>query len=224
MKRNILIIAPHPDDETLGCGGTILKHRQAGDNIFWLLLTEPGINGEFTESMAAQRGEAVRQVQAAFRFNKVFRPGLPVLQLDTIPFKNIVQTVGGIINEIQANVLYIPFEGDVHSDHSITFKAAWSAGKTFRCPSVEEIYAYETISETEFSVPLASSIFLPNTFQDISNYMNEKLRVAALYKNEMDAHPFPRSLEHLKALAIHRGAACGCDYAEAFMCLKRTLK
>ncbi len=224
MKKNVLFIAPHPDDETLGCGGTILKHRQAGDAIYWLLLTEPEIDEVFTSAMMTEREEAISNVQKEFQFKKVFRPGLPVLQVDAIPLKNIVQIISEIINEIHANVIYMPFEGDVHSDHAAAFKAAWSAGKTFRHPSVKEIYAYETISETDFAIPQGALAFQPNTFQDISNYMDEKLQIAALYKNEMADHPFPRSLEHLKALAIHRGAAAGCHYAEAFMCLKRIVK
>ena len=224
MKKNVLIIAPHPDDEVLGCGGTILKHQQAGDNIYWLLLTEPAIDESFAAEMMAERDEAITQMQKAFQFNKIFRIGFQVLHLDTIPLKKIVQSIGEIVHEIEANVLYIPFGGDVHSDHSVAFQAAWSAGKTFRYPSVKEIYVYETISETEYAVPQGLTVFQPNTFQDISQFIDEKLRIAAFYKNEIEEHPFPRSLEHIKALAVHRGAACGSKYAEAFMCLKRIIK
>jgi LmbE family N-acetylglucosaminyl deacetylase len=108
----------------------------------------------------------------------------------------------------------------VHSDHKITFDTVISSAKTFNCPSIRRLLAYEVVSETEFSPPFQNSVFIPNSFSDISEYLERKILIMKLYKGEMKEHPFPRSEDNLRALATFRGAAAGVKYAEAFMVLK----
>ena len=108
----------------------------------------------------------------------------------------------------------------MHSDHKITFDTVISLAKTFRCPFIKRFLAYEVVSETEFSPPFQNSVFIPNSFSDISEYLERKISIRRMYKGEMKEHPFPRSENNLRALATFRGAAAGVKYTEAFMVLK----
>jgi LmbE family N-acetylglucosaminyl deacetylase len=175
-----------------------------------------------SEEKMINREQAIQAVSAAYPFERVLRPALPTLELDHLKRKEIVRVIGQAVREVQADVLYIPFEGDVHSDHQVAAQAAWAVSKSFRYPTVREVYAYETVSETEFGNP-SGMPFQPNTFVEISPFFERKLEITALYKDEMGEHPFPRSSEHLRALAVHRGVAAGVKLAEAFVCLKRVI-
>ena len=109
---------------------------------------------------------------------------------------------------------------DAHSDHRIVFSAVMACTKSFRYPSIREIFMYECLSETEFAPPLSENIFVANSFTDISDELDEKIEIMNLYESEMGEHPFPRSARNIEALATFRGASCGVEYAEAFQLLK----
>lgn len=218
----ILFIAPHPDDETLGCGGTILKHKAAGEEIYWLIVTNISVEEGFKAAKVKERQEEIKKVAKEYGFERVFKLDLPAIKLDVIPKSHIVKTVSNIINEVEPNIVYIPYRNDVHSDHKITFDAVISSTKTFRCPSINKILMYEVISETEFTPALPNNIFNPNCFSDISEYLSKKISIMQIYKGEMGKHPFPRSVENLRALATFRGATAGVKYAEAFNVLRET--
>ena len=125
-----------------------------------------------------------------------------------------------IINKVKPHIIYLPFKGDIHSDHKHVFNAAYSCTKSFRYPFIKIIYMMETLSETEFSLSTKDESFIPNVFVDISDYMDKKIEAMEIYEGEMGSHPFPRSERNIKALATHRGATVGCEYAESFMLIK----
>lgn len=224
MTNTILVVAPHPDDEILGCGGTLIKHAHNGDVLHWLLMTEPPAEMGLSPEHLKRRETAIKTIHEATPFATLHRLGFPTLELDMIPLKELVGAIGGIVDTVAANIIYLPFGGDVHSDHRVTFEAVWSATKTFRSPGVREVYVYETISETEFAPPLRQFAFQPDTYHDISLFLDRKLDLMEVYEHELGLHPFPRSAENIKALAARRGTVCGCRYAEAFMCLKRIIQ
>jgi LmbE family N-acetylglucosaminyl deacetylase len=112
----------------------------------------------------------------------------------------------------------LPYYGDVHSDHRTAFDAAVACTKIFRHPYVKRILAMEIPSETEFAC--GHGVFAPNLYLDISGYLDKKIEIAGIYGAELADHPFPRSAEGIRALAVNRGAAAGCRYAEAFMLIK----
>ena len=223
MKR-VLVISPHPDDETLGAGGTILKHKKRGDEIFWLNIT--GIHTEqgYTEDDIIYRNEVIKKVAQTYRFNDFFDLNLPTTQLDKIPIAQLIEKISEVLKKIKPSILYLPFKDDVHSDHQIVFKACWAATKTFRYPFIEKVLMMEIISETDFAPPLQTSIFVPNVFVDITEFMEKKLEILKLYDRELGVHPFPRNLENVKALAMYRGSLCNANFAESFMLLKEILK
>jgi LmbE family N-acetylglucosaminyl deacetylase len=219
-KNNIIIIAPHPDDETLGCGGTILKHKAKGDNVACIFVTNIFENQGFSSEKVQERQNEIEKVSKAYNFDKVFKLNYSTTSLDSNSLLKLIPDISKIFNEFMPTVVYLPNYSDVHSDHKIVFDAAYSCTKSFRYPFIKKILMYETISETEFAPSLARNIFNPNYYVNISNYLNKKIEIMKIYSSELGSHPFPRSEKNIKALAIYRGASSGYDKAEAFQLLK----
>jgi len=213
--HKVLVVAVHPDDETLGCGGTLLRHRAAGDEIHWLIVTGAG-----NDALKLRRVGQIEQVQQAYGFTDIHALNFPTTCLDQLATGELVGAIAKIVTAVAPEIIYLPFAYDIHSDHRIVFEAAYSCTKVFRYPSVRRVLMMETLSETDFSSAIPGQVFMPNVFVDIGDYLEKKLSVARIYEDELGEHPFPRSLEGLRALATVRGAASGFQYAEAFMLLK----
>ena len=216
----ILVIAPHPDDETLGCGGTLLKHKDQGDQLFWLIMTKMAIDVGYTEEQMYRREEEIKTVAEMYHFEKVFSLDFATTTLDTVPRRELIGAVSKVMNEVRPEIVYLPNRFDIHSDHRITFEAVMGGIKIFRMPSVKRAFSYEVLSETEFSFPFQTDAFVPNSFSDVSDYVDKKIEVMRVYKGELGAHPFPRSEENIRALATLRGSTIGVKYAEGFSVLK----
>ncbi|NQY21383.1 MAG: PIG-L family deacetylase [Campylobacteraceae bacterium] len=217
--NSVLIIAVHPDDETLGCGGTLLKHKSLGNEINWLICTETEKDSDFYKN----REKEIKIVSDMYSFSSVHNLELKTMQVDEYTMSELIPKISAIINKIQPSIIYLPFKGDVHSDHRKIFEAAYSCTKSFRYPFIKKIYMIETLSETEFAPSTKEDSFIPNVFVDISDFMDKKLEIMRIFKSEMAEHPFPRSERNLKALATLRGATSGCEYAESFVLLKEIL-
>jgi LmbE family N-acetylglucosaminyl deacetylase len=215
MVKKILVVAVHPDDETLGCGGTLLRHQMAGDEIHWLIVTEAG-----NDATKFRRAGQIELVRKAYGFTGVHALGFSTTCLDQLATGQLVDAIARIVTAVAPEVIYLPFAYDIHSDHRIVFEAAFSCTKVFRFPSLRRVLMMEIASETDFSPAMPGRVFIPNVFIDIGDYLEKKMDIARIYEDEMISHPFPRSLEGLRAHAIVRGAAAGCQYAEAFMLLK----
>jgi LmbE family N-acetylglucosaminyl deacetylase len=218
--NKVLAIAVHPDDETLGCGGSLLRHKDEGDKIFWCIVTAISEELEFSANSVKKRAKEIEQVSQLYDFDGVDQLGLPATQLDTIPRKILVNAIADIIQKIKPNILYLPHKHDVHSDHQTVFQAAYSCTKAFRYPFIKRILMTETLSETEFAPATADSVFLPNFFVDISDFIEKKIEILKHFEGEVSKHPFPRSVRNIKALASLRGATVGVEYAEGFMLLR----
>lgn len=214
MKK-ILVVAVHPDDETLGCGGTLLRHRAAGDEIHWLIVTEAD-----NDAVKRRRIGQIEQVRQAYGFTDIHALNFPTTCLDQLATGTLVGAIAKVVATVAPEIIYLPFAYDIHSDHRIVFEAAYSCTKVFRYPSVRRVLMMETVSETDFSPAIPGQVFMPNVFVDIGDHLEKKLNIARIYEEELCNHPFPRSLEGLRALATVRGAAAGCRYAEAFTLLK----
>ncbi len=219
MAKKTLVIAPHPDDETLGCGGTLLRRKAEGVELGWLIVT--GISGEAGWSVESvqQRDAEIGKVFELVGFDQVFNLRLPTTKLDQLPFSSLIDKFSAVFKAFQPQEIFVPHRSDVHTDHQLVFDAAAACAKWFRYPSVKRILAYETISETEFSLDSSNS-FQPNSFIDISEFLERKLEVMAVYQSELGPFPFPRSVEAIRALAILRGATSGFRAAEAFQLLR----
>ena len=220
FMSKVLVISPHPDDETFGCGGTLLKHRVNGDLLFWLIMTKMMPEVGYSEEQMRTRQSEITSVASAYQFEKVFPLDFATTTLDTIAQSKLISAITTVVDQVCPEVVYLPNCSDVHSDHRVTFAAAISSIKTFRTPYIKKVFMYEVLSETEFAPPFQSSIFLPNSFSDISDYLEKKIEIMKLYKSELKEHPFPRSEVNLRALAIFRGATATVTSAEAFMICK----
>ncbi len=225
MKNKVLVLAVHPDDEMLGCGGTLLKHKANGDEIYWLIVTS--IKGYknwdlgFSEEQIRKREIEIKKVSQVYEFNRVFELGFPTMRIDEISMSELIGAVSKIFKKVEPNIIYLPFKNDVHSDHRKVFEVVYSCTKTFRYPFIKKILMMETLSETDFAD--ITNSFIPNVFVDISEFLDKKLEIMKIYESEIGKHPFPRSLETIEALAKIRGAQAGCKYAESFMLLKEIL-
>jgi len=219
--KQVLFISVHPDDETLGCGGTILKHRQDGDAVNWLIITSANVDHPygFSEEKIKLRDTEIKQVSIEYGFDKIINLNLPTQLLDEFKFRELVVKIDIAIKEIQPNYIYLINRSDIHSDHRIAFQAVYSCTKNFRKPYIERILMYETLSETEFAPALRENVFLPNVYVDVTDYMDKKMAVMSIYKSEVMQDNLPRSFSAIKALAAYRGSRIGVNYAEAFMLL-----
>ncbi len=219
MKNKVLVVAVHPDDETLGCGGTILKHKANKDEIHWLICTTINKSHTYYET----REKEIEKVTQSYGFDSVYNLRLKTMQVDEYSMSELIGQISKVINEVKPNIIYLPFKGDVHSDHRKIFEASYSCTKSFRYSFIKKIYMIETLSETEFSPSTKEDSFIPNVFVDISKFMNKKIEIMKIFESEIAEHPFPRSERNLLALATLRGATAGCEYAESFVLLKEII-
>jgi len=217
---NVLIIATHPDDETLGVGGTILRHKNNSDELYWLIITNIKDETIWGEKKIQERQKEIKSVASKYSFKNTITLNHETTQLDKIPTAELIKEISDIISDIQPNIIYLNNRSDIHSDHRVSFNAIISATKTFNHPYISKILMYETISETESSAALQENAFVPNCFVDITDYLDKKIDIMKIYSAEIKEHPFPRSEKNIRALATFRGAQCGVEYAEAFMILK----
>ena len=217
-----LVIAPHPDDELLGCGGTLLRRSAEGGTIGWLLMTAITEEAGWQTEKVAQRAREIQRVREGLgvQSQHFFPSGFPTAELDQIPMSKLVSRISDVFKQFEPEEVLLPYPGDVHSDHRITFEAACACTKWFRYPSVRRVLVYETPSETDFGIDPRDSGFRPNVFIDISQFEDRKMKLMAIYESEMGEFPFPRSEKALSALAQVRGSQSGFEAAEACILIR----
>ncbi len=215
---NILVIAPHPDDEVLGVGGTILKHSENKDNVFLIFITR-GSEKDYSKEILDEKRKEVENVGKAFNAKKIFFCDFIAAELDTIPLNDINKKLKRIINECNPEIAYIPHENDLHKDHKIVFDSCMIVLRPAINNNIKKIYCYETLSETEWSNQYTNK-FIPNYYSDISEFLDKKLEIFSLYKTEVREFPHPRSVEGIKHKAIQRGNEVCLKAAEAFMLMR----
>lgn len=220
MKNNrILIIAAHPDDEILGCAGTVARLVKEGCEAYTLILGE-GITSRDKERQRGKRGKEILKLkEQAHKANKtigvkkIFVYDFPDNRFDTVPFLDIVKAIEEVKNQIKPQIIFTHYEKDLNIDHQITYKAVLTATRPLLNESVKEIYSFEVLSSTEWNYPLS---FSADVFFDISETLDLKLKAMAFYKSEIKNYPHPRSLEGIRNNAEIRGMKVGLRYAEAF--------
>lgn len=218
MKK-ILFVAVHPDDETLGCGGTILKHKDKGDQVHWLILTKANQKITDVPNIEEIQKRDVHTVASQYGFNSWKQMDFLTTELDRYALGDLVSAISKVIRNIEPQCVYLNHFADVHSDHRVAFNAVYSCTKNFRYPFIEKIMLYETLSETEFTPALTNNAFMPNIFIDITKYIDKKLEIMKLYTTEQMQEPYPRAMSAIKALARYRASRIGVEYAESFMLL-----
>ena len=217
-----LVIAPHPDDEVLGAGGTLLRRKAEGATVAWLIVTSISAETGWSAEKIKQRADEIKRVTELFGFGSVFELNLPTTQLDQVPMGDLVTGISNAFKKFEPEEVFVPHSADVHTDHRLVYDAAASCTKWFRHPSIKRVLAYETLSETDFSLGTHKG-FRPNVFVNIEPYLDDKLRAMDIYASELGEFPFPRSHEAIQALATLRGASSGFKAAEAFELLRERI-
>lgn len=225
----VLVVAAHPDDEVLGCGGTIARHAADGDEVHVLLVAE-GATSRDPERDPQARGQEIEALQdAAARAAQILGAeaprfaGLPDNRLDGVDLLEVVKMVEGAVAELRPAVVYTHHGGDLNVDHRIVHRAAVTACRPLPGSCVRAVYAFETVSSTEWASS-AGDAFHAARFVDITRHLEVKKRALACYASEMRAFPHARSIEAVEALARLRGASAGVEAAEAFSVVREVLK
>ncbi|TSC95211.1 MAG: LmbE family protein [Parcubacteria group bacterium Licking1014_1] len=222
----ILVIAPHPDDEVLGCGGIIKKYTKEGSEVCLCIVTK-GYTPDWTEEFIENRKKEVDSSAKILGIEKVFFLDFPTVKLDTIPQKDINNAIAKCIGEVRPEVLYIPHRGDLSKDHRIVFESALVASRPKPNFSIKKVFSYEVLSSTEWGnqkIEKIEDVFLPNVYIDISDTIRDKLEAIKCYKPELKEFPHPRSLKGIIVLSEKRGMESGLKNAEAFMLIKEVIK
>ncbi len=217
---NIVVISAHPDDETLGAGGTLLKHKDSGDKVFWIIITSISEDQGYSLEKVHSRKMEILKVSELFAIDEVFELGYLTMTLSSSSLIKMIPEISKIFNNVQPEVVYTMNRSDAHSDHRVIFDAVSACTKAFRYPYIKKVLMYECISETEFAPAIPERVFQPNYFVDISDYLDKKNEIMKIYESELGEHPFPRSIRNIEALATFRGATAGVRYAEAFQLIK----
>jgi N-acetylglucosamine malate deacetylase 1 len=211
----VIVIAPHPDDETLGCGGSLLKHIEKKDEVSWIIVTSMTESTGYSKEAILNRSSEIHKVSSKYNFKNLIKLDVPTTQVDQISTSKLVEKFSKTFQKLEPNLVYMPFYDDVHTDHKTISSSILSNIKWFRHNYIKKVLMYETVSETEFNFNSISG-FKPNVFNDITNFLNEKLDIIKIYKSEIREFPFPRSEKNIKSLSFFRGAQSGFGAAEAF--------
>jgi len=216
----VLVIAPHPDDEVFGVGGTIARLVAEGAEVYVAIVTK-GDEAMFTRELIEKgRAEALKAHEYLGVKKTIFMDKFPAALLDTIPRAELNRAFEELMADINPEILFLPFIGDVQLDHRIVFESVMVASRPNGRVVPIRIYAYETLSETNWNAPMLTPAFAPNTFVDISEFIETKIKAIQIYQSQLQPFPNERSVEAVRALAIHRGAMVGCRAAEAFILIR----
>jgi len=217
-SMNVLVFAPHRDDEIIGLGGTLIKKKEAGDHITVCVVTAR--EGEVLPACTQRIHDEMKRAFDFVGIDKYI--GLPfgANLLETVPRLVFYKAFADVVKEVHPDEVYLPFWGDMQKDHQLTVEAAMVAMRAKFPHRPKRVYAYETLSETGLNVPSQDKVFYPTVFEDISDQLEKKLQAMRFYESQL--HPFPdlRSLESIEALARLRGATVNVKAAEAFVLIR----
>jgi len=218
QKNTVLVVAAHPDDETLGCYGTLCLHKENNDNIYIIFLTN-GVSARIrskNESARIRKKNALKALSViGLKEKNIFFLNYPDNRTDSVALLSIIKEIEKIKSEIKPNIVYTHFSNDLNIDHRVAFNATITACRPWDGETVKKILCFETLSSTEWSDQNKTS-FKPNYFIDISKFIGKKIKALKCYKSEIRKSPNARSLENVKNLSKYRGNTIGVKYAEAF--------
>ncbi len=220
MNR-ILVIAAHPDDEILGVGATIMKHVQNGSNAEAIILGEGQTSRSFlgdnlAVDLVEQLHDDTRKAGKIIGYSNIHFSRFPDNRFDRVDLLDIIKVIEQRLKEYKPDIIYTHHGGDLNIDHRRTFQAVLTATRPIGDYCVKEIYAFETLSSTEWNFSNKSNVFLPNVFQDVSEYIEQKCQAMKQYQTELCEFPHPRSIEGIQIAAKKWGSVAGVRYAEAF--------
>ena len=216
---NVLIIAPHPDDEIIGVGGTIAKRVSEGHAVFVCVVTK-GCEPLFQKEAVEQTRLECRKADALLGVKETFFLDFPAVMLEEVPRYKLNGGIAEIIQETKPDEVYIPHRGDMQLDHKMVVDAAMVALRPKYDHRVSRIYAYETLSETGWDIPNVQNEYIPNVYEDITATIEKKTEAMRVFQSQLAPFPAARSIGAIEALAKYRGASVGVQAAEAFSLIR----
>jgi LmbE family N-acetylglucosaminyl deacetylase len=223
MSKRILIIAAHPDDEILGCGGTAARLVNEGHEVFTAILGE-GVTSRDDSRDTGKREQDVTELKKHIHHanhllgvKEVFTFDLPDNRFDSVDLLDVVKIVEKLKVQVKPEILFTHYEQDLNIDHRITFQAVQTATRPMVGETVKELYSFEVLSSTEWNYPLS---FSPDCFFDISGTIETKVAAMAKYPGELREYPHPRSLKGIRLAAQLWGMKTGLGFAEAFKIIR----
>lgn len=225
IRKTVLVVAAHPDDEVLGCGGIIARHADAGDRVFSFILAEGATSrGHVTGGDEIERlQEAAQNAARVLGAEPPRFGGLPDNRLDSLPLLDVIERIEAVIEEINPSIVYTHHGGDLNVDHRIAYQAVVTACRPLPGAAVRAVYAFETVSSTEWAADATAGVFCPTRFVDISAQLDRKMDALGCYAVEMRPFPHARSIEAVAALARLRGASVGVTAAEALAVVREVV-
>ncbi len=228
-NKKVLIFAAHPDDEVLGCGGTIAYHRKKGDTVGVCYLSE-GVSSRFDYTKKNDwkkdvqlRKDMAVQASSILDFQIIKFLDLPNLRMEDQSKLEIVKKITNVIEVFNPQIVYVNFPGDLNTDHQITFKTVFTALRPHSKNNVRVLRCYEVLSSTEWSANIDEPKFNPDTYVDVTNFIENKMEGINAYLDEMRPFPHPRSKEVIYSLMRFRGSQVGFKYSEAFVTVKNLI-
>ena len=227
-RRAVLVVAAHPDDEILGCGGALARHAAGGDTVHVLIVAEGATSRDARRDPAGREAELTALKTAALRAASTIGAeeprllGLPDNRLDALPLLDVIKPIEAVAEAVAPEIVYTHHAGDLNVDHRIVHQAVVTACRPLPRSPVRAIYAFETVSSTEWQS--AGDAFRPQRWVDIAPFLHLKLQALEAYAAEMRPFPHARSLEAVEALARVRGAAAGLKAAECFMVVRELVR
>lgn len=221
MKR-LLVISPHPDDEILGCGGTIIRSIAEGNEVYVCIVTK-GCLPLYNQERIEKNRQDMFLCHQHIGIKKTFTLDFPAAMMEKVERHELNGRILDVIREIQPDEVYIPHWGDMQKDHKIVAEAAMVALRPKYYPQVKKIYGYETMSETAWNSPNVQNEFIPNVYVDISDYIEAKKDALSFFSLQVSPFPDARSLEAVEALAKYRGALMNKRAAEAFVLIREII-
>jgi LmbE family N-acetylglucosaminyl deacetylase len=221
--KNILIIVAHPDDEVLGCGGSMAKWSQGGNDVHVLIMVEGITSRDKSRDRVTRQNELSHLAQSAKKAGKILGVqsvellDYPDNRMDSVDLLDVVKTIEKYVEKLKPEVVMTHHAGDLNIDHQITHQAVITACRPQPGQTVKRILSFEVPSATQWQSPTIGNPFVPNWFEDISESLDLKMEALRAYQSEMREWPHPRSLRAVEHLARWRGALVGCEVAEAFM-------
>ena len=219
-----LVLAPHPDDEVLGCGATIARLGDEGHDVVVAIVTRGDPRMFDPDFIEQGRREALEAHRVLGVGRTVFLEGFPAAQLDTVPQAQLVEALRSVVRDVAPDVMLIPFAGDLHRDHRIVFETALVSARPDGSSAVATLLAYETLSQTNWNAPFLTPAFAPTVYIDVAHALDRKLKAMRCFGTQVRPFPHERSLEAIEAVARFRGATVSTTAAEAFVLIRSIVR
>ncbi len=216
---NVLVFAPHSDDEVIGVGGTIAKRAIAGDNVYVCVVTcgkPPIYSAERTKEVQRE----CREADALLGVKETIFLDFPAVMLETVPRYELNRKIYEVVRKLLPDEVFIPHRGDMQIDHKMVVDAAMVALRPKYEHRVKRIYAYETLSETGWDIPNTTNEFIPTVYEDISSTLDKKMKAMDIFRSQLAEFPNARSVGAIEALAKYRGSTVTVNAAEAFVLIR----